>query len=128
MVEITLFDSDSIRLSIQYLYSIAGYITYRVTVKSGDFSGTSSFCQPVEEINRQIDDLRLMENELSGTCRINDIESDAFIVFDLLDLGHISAAGLVGSSFEAHSMRFALLVDQTVLPILIHAFTSFLDY
>ncbi len=124
MLAHVIFNSNNKELAIEYLYTVENYFTFNIRVKSGEFSGSSSFCISKENIMSVIATLTKLYNELKGLCEINDYDSDAYIKIEMLNLGHVCIYGQIGGSHEDHSLKFKYIVDQTILPNLIQAFKS----
>ena len=120
-----LFHSKDNQLILEHLYTVDDYTTFNIKIKSGQFAGASSFCMPRENIISTIDILAKMNKSLQGSCIINDIDSDALIVFEMGNLGHMLIYGQIGGSHQDHFMKFSFLADQTVLPGLILLFKEF---
>ena len=100
---------------IEHLYTVQGYYTFRIKIKSNEFVGTSSFCMSKETIISIIKMLEDMYKKLKGICEINDYDSDAFIVIKMGSYGHLTISGQIGGSHEDHFMKFIYSSDQTVL-------------
>jgi len=109
-------------LIVEHLYTVEDYFTFRIRVKSGDFSGTSNFCISKEALLSIFEKLTKMHKELKGCCEINDSDSDAYITFDMDKFGHMSVYGQIGGSHEDHFMKFKYSTDQTVLEKIIQLF------
>ena len=109
-------------LVFEYLYTVEGYITFTVRVQSGEFSGASSLCMPKSSFQDAISSLNDMYNNLKGTYQINDCDSDDFIQFEFLDLGHIKVSGQVGGSHREQFLNYQFVTDQTVLNSIISDF------
>jgi len=116
MNDIIIYDTDSSEISIEHLYTIGGYATYHISVRSGDFSGKSNFCCSIETINSYMKQIDEMYTKLSGGIFIADCESDAYIEFNFKGGRSIWVSGQIGGSHEAHIMRFEFMADQIILP------------
>lgn len=114
-----IFDSDEKFLTVEHLYTIEKYLTMQINIRSGEFSGASNFCMPSEKLLSIIQELRKMNNTLSGRCSLNDYDSDAHINFEMGELGHLRVSGQIGGSHESHFMKFKYVIDQTILQNLI---------
>lgn len=117
-----LFSSKQHELILEHLYTVEDYFTFNIQVKSGVFAGASNFCLPKEKICSLIKELSVMSNKLEGNCRIEDSDSDAFLVMEMDNLGHISFYGQIGGSHEDHYLKFRYTIDQTVLINLVRVF------
>ena len=106
-------------LHVEYLYSVEGYTTFYVQVKSGVFVGETNFCIPESNLNKIIKELSIMYNALEGGCIIEDNDSDSVLNFHLDKLGLLVVQGQVGGSHEKHYMKFEYYTDQTILKPLI---------
>ena len=119
MIHEVIMNSGNKELIIKRLYSVEKHVTFKVSIKSDGFSGTSNFCIPLTTLDTVINTLSRMYNDLSGSCEIKDCDSDAFLIIKMRELGHMDIVGQIGGSHEDHSMRFKLATDQTVLANLI---------
>lgn len=108
-------NSEGKELSVKHLYTVEGYFTFRIRVKSGEFSGASNFCISKEAILLIIEKFTEMHKKLKGCCEINDSDSDAYITFDMDKFGHMSVYGQISGSHEEQFMKFKYSTDQTVL-------------
>jgi len=102
-------------LNLNFNYIVQISYTFNLEVKSGLFSGNSSFCVRNDEIKKMIFDLREMYDTLKGNTILYDNDSDSYLKFEMLKNGHLSIKGQVGGSHQDHSMNFLFLTDQTGL-------------
>lgn len=121
-----IIDSEGKKLVIEHLYTVEGYFTFNIKVKSGEFAGASNFCISKENILSVIEALSKMHEQLTGYCEISDSDSDAHITIEMDKLGHMSMTGQIGGSHEEHYMKFKYITDQTVLINLIQMLKAFL--
>jgi len=119
-------NSEGNQLIVDHLYTVHGYSTFNVKVKSGEFTGASNFCIPRERILSITETLSEMHKELKGRCEINDSDSDAYIVMEMDKLGHMYVCGQIGGSHEEHVLKFKYPTDQTVLVDLIRILKTLL--
>ena len=110
-----IINSEGKELYLEHLYTVEDYFTFNIRVKSGDFSGASNFCMPKTSIISLIDNLEKMYTKLKGRSQLTDSDSDAYVRFEMENLGHMSISGQIGGSHQDHYMKFAYTVDQTVL-------------
>jgi hypothetical protein len=94
---------------------VEGYITFLIKIKSGEFSGASNFCISESALQNAITSLSEMYNNLTGSCQIQDYDSDDFVLFKFLNLGHIEISGQAGGSHCPQYLRYQFTTDQTVL-------------
>lgn len=113
--------SDDKELIIAHLYTVEDYLTFRIKVTSGEFSGASNFCLSKEKVLSIIEMLTNMHEVLGGGCKINDSDSDAFIAFEMEKYGHLEVYGQIGGSHEDHFMKFDYWTDQTILLNMVQA-------
>ncbi|MCM0757708.1 hypothetical protein M7775_03875 [Sporomusa sphaeroides DSM 2875] len=111
---------------VDHLYAVENYHTFKVTVNSGAFSGTSNFCLSKENIGIAFEQLGNMYETLKGICKITDYDSDAHITIEMENLGHMNVYGQIGGSYEEHSLKFRFITDQTVLCEIIKLFKEIL--
>lgn len=116
--------AKQLMFATRYLVQIN--FTFDLIVKSGNFSGTSSFCVRIDEIQALCDSLNEMYTALSGSAQLSDYDSDAFILFEMQDRGHFTVSGQVGGSWNDHFMTFKFDTDQTCLPQFISDFKALL--
>jgi len=114
------------RLFIEHLYAIENYHTFKVTVNSGAFAGTSNFCLSKEKISIIVEQLCNMYETLTGNCKIMDYDSDAHIIIEMENFGHMNVYGQIGGSYEEHSLKFKFSTDQTILYEVINLFKEVL--
>ncbi len=111
-------------LQFETLYVVEGYATFRVFVRSGDFSGANNFCASLEKIKSTIQNLTIMYQTLKGECEMDDYDSDSFLKFELDKYGHLHISGQIGGTYDDHYMKFKFSSDQTVLEQLIRTLKS----
>ncbi|MCF7799944.1 hypothetical protein K9L05_01175 [Candidatus Babeliales bacterium] len=117
-----LLNSGDKFFSIELLYNVENYLTFNVKIKSGKFSGESNFCISEENISLFIKKLSEMHNRLIGNCELRDYDSDSYINFEMIKLGHMLVYGQIGGSHEEQFMRFKFETDQSILLNLINIF------
>jgi hypothetical protein len=117
---IYLTDENSFR--IEQTYNNEEYYTYKVSIRSGDFSGSTSFCLSKNDMMKFIDTLAKMYSDLSGKCEIHDNDSDSFVSLECCKFGHIIIMGQIGGSYQDHFMKFKYEADQTAIYNLMKAF------
>lgn len=121
-----IIDFESKKLVIEKLYAVEGYYTLNIKVKSGEFAGASNFCVSKDNILSAIEALSMMNEKLTGHCKISDNDSDSHITFEIDKFGHMRMTGQIGGSHEEHYMNFEYITDQTVLNKLIQMLKGFL--
>jgi len=97
-------------------------LVFDIKVKSGEFSGRCNFWILKEEITIVIKALSDMYELLSGSCRVEDCESDAYFVIETNRLGHICIFGQIGGSHQNQYLKFLYRTDQAALPEIISSF------
>ena len=100
-------------LELEYLYTVGGYVTFRVRVRSGAFSGEGSFCLPRQQLRACAGQLAHCLQSLSGACAVQDTDSDDFLRIEMEKYGHASVSGKVGGCFTDQYLVFRLRTDQT---------------
>ncbi|MFB5268535.1 hypothetical protein ACE41H_17365 [Paenibacillus enshidis] len=118
--------SENQELKITHLYTVDGYFTFNIKVRSGEFAGASNFCMPKEHIICIVETFSQMLKSLEGSCIVKDYDSDAHVVFEIGKLGHICILGQIGGSHEDQSMKFKYTTDQTVLANILQMFKALL--
>lgn len=112
-------------LTIEHLYTVENYYTFKMTVSSGDyFSGTSNFCLSKEQLSMIINEVSNMYKTLKGRCEFADYDSDSYILLEMESLGHMSISGRIGGSHGDHSLKFKFITDQTALGRIIDSFRN----
>ena len=111
----------------EYQYIVEDYITFKVRVVSGEFSGTSNFCILESSLRTAIASLSEMYNTLKGFCRMNDFDSDDFISFKMNSLGHMTITGQLGGSYNIPFLKYENHADQTILLDIISNFKSMVE-
>ena len=100
---------------LEHLYTVQGYITFLVRVKTGGFCGESSFCLSEDKLSCAIKSLTKLYNSLEGRYKINDYDSDDFMLFDMQPMGHMIITGQLGGSCNIPFLKYQYYTDQTVL-------------
>lgn len=115
------------RLSFSTRYLVQINFTFDLTVFSKGFGGTSHFCVRREQLERMCADLTKMHLQLSGTTKLNDNDSDAFVEFEVESTGWLNVHGQVGGTHEDHFVKFRFRTDQTCIPVFVQDFKVLLD-
>lgn len=110
-----IYQNHSNTISIQSLYCIGGYVTYEVSILTGNFSGTCNFCISEDNVSDYTEVIDNMINSLSGEIEIYDCESDAYLKFYFEDTMNFYVLGQIGGSYEDNILKFKLKADQTAL-------------
>ena len=105
-----------------YRYTVEGYVTFTITVKSGEFSGASNFCISESLLKDTISALSKMYNSLKGKYQMNDYDSDDFMCFEMENLGHMTITGQLGGSYNIPFLKYQIQADQTILGEIISNF------
>ena len=126
MTDQILVNSEGKELVVEHLYTVEGYFTLSIKVKSGEFAGASNFCMPKESVVSIIETLSIMNKDLKGCCEVKDYDSDAYVIVEMDKFGHVALCGQIGGSHEEHFMKFKYETDQTILEKLIRIFKSLL--
>jgi len=120
-----LFKSKYGEWNIEYLYHNEMYVTFGIHVKSYGFSGSHSFSIMKSTIKHNIEELTVMNESLSGVCKLLDTDSDSHIKLEFKD-DDLSIAGQIGGSYNENFMQFEFVADQTVIGLLRDALRGFL--
>lgn len=120
-------NSKTERLSFATRYLVQINFTFDLTVLSDGFSGTSHFCVRREQLERMCAELTKMHLELSGTTKLEDNDSNAFVEFEIVSTGWLNVLGQVGGTHEDHFVKFRFRTDQSCIPIFVQDFKFLLD-
>ncbi|MBQ8147423.1 MAG: hypothetical protein IJ040_01375 [Lachnospiraceae bacterium] len=110
-----IYQGHNSMISIQSLYFIGGYITYRVFVSTNSFSGICCFCINENKLTEYIQIVDKMIQSLDGEIEILDCESDAYLKFYFENDMNFYVIGQIGGSYEDNMLKFKFRADQTVL-------------
>ncbi|MDB5200484.1 MAG: hypothetical protein JWO92_2447 [Chitinophagaceae bacterium] len=119
-------NTKSERLTFATRYLVQLNFTFDLTVLSEGFCGTSHFCIRRDEIESFCSKLTNLHSSLSGSARLDDNDSDAFVEFNIESEGQLHVNGQVGGSHEDHYMVFKFQTDQTCIPNFVQDFKSLL--
>jgi hypothetical protein len=103
-------------------YPYMGQRTLRIRVSvSSRFSGSDDFYLTLEKIRSVIETLTKMHRDLTGTCEIKSmaLDSDSYFKLEMVDNGHVSITGQLGSVDDDDYLKFKIYSDQTILTRLI---------
>ena len=121
-------NTETERLSFATRYLVQINFTFDLTVVSNGFSGTSHFCVRRDQLEKMCADLTNMHLSLSGTTKLGDNDSDAFIKFEIESNGRLNVIGQVGGTHEDHFMEFKFQTDQTCIHSFVEDFKSLMNY
>lgn len=114
-------------IDLEYLYCVEGYITYMVSVKSGEFTGKYSFTNSLQyfsEIIDIIDRQSLNVNEII----IRDYDTDSLIkIYTSHQNKTTIATGLIGGSHNSNVLKFEFESDLSIYSELNKVLISFLN-
>ena len=99
----------------EHQYTVGGYVTFRIKVTCGEFSGASNFCISESLLKEAISTLSELYNNLKGSYQMNDYDSNDFILFEFLERGKMKITGQVGGSFREQYLNYQFITDQTLL-------------
>jgi len=122
-----IFNSEQNLLILKHLYTVDGYITFNMKVKSGEYAGASNFCIQRETMISVLSELIKIHDILQGTCDLRDNDSDAYVKIEMEQYGHIRLSGQIGGSHEDNFLKFQFKADQTLITKLIHILQSFIQ-
>lgn len=115
------------QIVLTHQYTVENYFTFSVYVHSGGFSGISNFCLSERSLKDAIISLNKLCESLSGMYQINDCDSNDYILFEFLKLGHIKITGQLGGNYNPQYLCFQFISDQTVLQAVISTFSDMLS-
>ncbi len=115
----TIICTEKVKFNIAYTDTENDYFHLMIQVQSGMFSGASEFCISRKIIIEIVETLKNMHKTLKGSCKINDFDSDGYIMIEMQNLGHVCISGQMGGTHQDHYMKFKFITDQGMLPNLI---------
>lgn len=121
-----LFSTPNWEMTVEHLYTVEEYFTFRIHVKSNGFIGSSNFCMPHGAIVALIEACSNMIEDLKGQCELRDYDSDAHIILEINRLGQVHVSGQIGGTHEEHTLTFRNIMDQTAVLHLVHTFKALL--
>ena len=113
-----LWDDEENKVEVEYNRTTRNTIVIRFLVKTAKISGYHAFFLPPTVIEKHIDTLKVMYNNLAGNLHICDDDSDSFILLNS-NRDKWFLEGQLGSSWEGNMMMFRIPVDQTVIMLLL---------
>lgn len=113
-----LWDDEENKVEVAYNRTPLNRIAIRFLVKTEKTSGYHAFLLPPTEVEKYIDTLKVMYNNLAGNLHICDDDSDSFILLNS-NRDKWFLEGQLGSSWEGNMMMFRIPVDQTVIMLLL---------
>jgi len=114
-------------ITFEHEYVVDNYIIYVVNVASGSFSGASSFCLSKDALRGVLVSLSEMHSKLEGACQMNDYDSDDFVLFEFLKMGHLKISGQIGGGHNQQYLVFQFTTDQAALNKIISNFRSVIN-
>jgi len=108
----------------EHNYTIEDYITFKVKVETERFSGGSSFCISSSVLEKAISKLNEMYNRLEGAYQLDNYDSNDFILFEFIKLGHMNISGQIGGSYNKQYLIYHFKTDQTALRAIIANFRN----
>ncbi len=119
-------ETELLLFATRYLVQIN--FTFDLTVLSDSFIGTAHFCVRRDQLEDMCSDLTNMHLKLSGTTKLDDNDSDAFVEFGIEPNGRLNVTGQVGGTHEDHFVKFKFQTDQTCIPQFVQEFKALLKY
>lgn len=120
-------NTETERLSFATRYLVGINFTFDLTVRSGNFAGTSHFCVRHDQLEQLCVDLKNMYSTLVGSTILDDNDSDGFVQFEVEPNGRLVIRGQVGGTHEDHFVKFKFHTDQTCIPQFLQDFRSLLN-
>ena len=90
-------------------------------ILSSGFSGIHPFCMHVDTIKEITNQLNYMYENIKGKTKIEDIDSDCYIIFEFSRNKKLTMSGMLGGSYMDHMMKFSMDIDQSIIKPLRHA-------
>lgn len=115
MEDIVIYKNEKHEMAFEHLYTVGGYATYAVCVKTNYFAGVCNFCIAVETINQYTIEINSVIDKLIGGICVRDCESDAYFEMGFNDAKNFVIKGQLGGSHEINILRFEFSADQTIL-------------
>lgn len=115
MEDIVIYKNEKHEMKFEHLYTVGGYATYAVCVKTNCFTGVSNFCISVETIKQYTIEIKSIIDKLTGDICIKDCESDAYFGIGSNDGKNFMVKGQLGGSHENNVLKFEFSADQTIL-------------
>jgi len=116
------------KLSFATRYLVQINFTFDLTVFSNGFSGISHFCVRRDQLEEMCADLTKMNLKLSGTTKLEDNDSDAFVEFEIEPNGKLNVNGQIGGTHEDQFVKFKFETDQTCIDSFVEDFKFLLNY
>ena len=114
-------------LELKFQYNVEDYITFSIRVVCDDYSGKAEFCISKHKLIEKLTELEGLYNNLVGSCRMDDYDSDDFMLFEMESLGHMTITGQLGGSYHIPYLKYQYYTDQTVLAEIISSFRSMVE-
>ena len=113
-----LWDDEENKVEVAYNRTTRNTIFIQFLVKTAKISGYHAFFLTPTVIEKHIETLKVMYNNLTGNLHIHDNESDSFILLNSNE-DKWFLEGQLGSSWEGNMMMFRIHADQTVIMLLL---------
>ncbi|XMB66334.1 hypothetical protein RI065_08510 [Mycoplasmatota bacterium zrk1] len=120
-----IIDLPNSKLHINHTFNVNNYHTVGIRIESGDFKGRCSFCWHSEYMEEIISSIKQLHSNLTGTLKIEDRDSDAFINIEMVNYGRLKIKGQTATHND-HYLRYTMSNDQTILLPLRSAFIEML--
>ena len=116
------------KLSFATRYLVQVNFTFDLAFQNDYFSGTAHFCVRKDEIEKLCAELKLILTSLSGTSKLNDNDSDAFIEFGINTENQVSILGQIGGSHEDNFMQYKFMADIIAINAFINDLNNLLEF
>lgn len=115
MIDIIIYKTEKEEMSLEHLYTVEGYATYAINVKSNMFAGGYNFCIPVEKVQQYVKEINSILYNLAGNLHLEDYDSDAYVEYLFVDKSKFEVKGQIGASYTGQMLKFEFEADQTIL-------------
>lgn len=108
-----IIDDKHSKIYLDLLYIVEDYITFKMFIKIGKYSGEDLLTFSNTDLQNQIINLDILWEGGAADFRINDVDSSMYIAIKKISDDIFSITGLLGSDGNDVILRYKTQIDQS---------------
>lgn len=108
-----IIDDEQSKIYLDLLYIVEDYITFKIFIKIGKYSGEDSLTFNNMDLQNQIKNLDILWEGGVADFMLNDVDSSMYIAIKKISDNIFSMTGQLGSDGNGMVLRYKVQIDQS---------------
>lgn len=108
-----IIDDEQNKIYLDLLYIVEDYITFKILIKIGKYSGEDLLTFSKMDLQNQIKKLDILWEGETADFRLNDVDSSMYIAIKKISDNIFSMIGQLGSDGSDTILRYKVQIDQS---------------